>query len=125
VRRVSARLRATFREQDDFVARYGGDEFAVVVRDCNPGAEHGIADRVLFAVREMEVEAPEHPVRCSISVGIARLIAGESQSQWVRRADHALYEAKRAGRDRAMSAESRELSRRSEPGDDPSPHVSS
>jgi diguanylate cyclase (GGDEF)-like protein len=125
MQRVAARLRATFREADDFVARFGGDEFAVVVRDVEPGAELGIGERALFAVREMEVETPNGGLRCSISIGAARLEIGESPAQWLRRADHALYEAKRAGRDRMVSAGARMAQKGTDPGDDSSLDVSS
>lgn len=125
IQRVAARLRATFRDADDFVGRFGGDEFAVVVRDAEPGVEHGIAERALFAVREMEVETPSGGLRCSISMGAARLEVGESPAQWLRRADHALYEAKRAGRDRMVSAESRGVQKGTDPEDDSSRDVSS
>ena len=125
VKRVAARLRATFRDQDDFVARFGGDEFAAVVRDASPGSEAGICDRALFAVRDMEVETPAGAVRCSISIGMARLAVGESPALWLRRADHALYEAKKDGRDRAVSAETRPARAGAESEEDSSPGVSS
>jgi diguanylate cyclase (GGDEF)-like protein len=124
MKRVAARLRATFRDREDFLARFGGDEFAAVIPGLAVGDELQIADRLLFAIRDMDVETPKGTVRCSISIGTARLGVGESLSLWLRRADQALYQAKRDGRDRAVCAE-RRLGAAGAPEADPSPDVSS
>lgn len=105
MRRTAARLRAELRTRHDMVARLGGDEFGAVMREVGPGAERIVSDRVLAAIRDMQVDVEGETVRCSMSVGTARLEVGESPTAWLRRADRALYEAKHAGRDRAVSAD--------------------
>jgi PleD family two-component response regulator len=68
------------------------------------------ADRILFAVREIELPLEGEVLRLSCSVGLARAKPGESPEAWFRRADNALYRSKRMGRDRATSADAAETS---------------
>jgi diguanylate cyclase (GGDEF)-like protein len=89
---LAGELRRELRDGDDLY-RIGGDEFAVLIRDINPGAAHAVAERLVEAARR---------VRSTVSVGAAVL---DDAAEDVRvRADRALYRAKRAGRDRAAMA---------------------
>ncbi|HYG05203.1 MAG TPA: two-component regulator propeller domain-containing protein [Stenotrophomonas sp.] len=96
---VGALLTAACRASD-LPARLGGEEFAILLSDT-PLAE---AERVCARVREMfhartgwgGVEES----RVTFSAGVAELREDESGSSLMQRADHALYEAKRQGRDR-------------------------
>ncbi len=107
---VAAELRAACRA-GDVVGRLGGDEFAVVLvsPDVRAGAAGAgdladVAHRVRAAVARCTVPGrSEH--RLSVSVGGARVVAEESVAALVDRADAALYEAKRAGRDRVVQAQ--------------------
>ncbi len=84
------RLRPT-----DMLARYGGEEFVVLLREDDLQAARTVIDRLRAAT----------PREQSCSAGVARLAKGETPLALVERADHALYEAKRAGRDRSLVAE--------------------
>lgn len=101
---VGGRLAACFRG-DDVVARLGGDEFAAVL-PLRAGAEppdlDGLARRIIEAVNE-PVTTHGETVRVGCSIGIA-LWPGDSAdvAETLRRADQALYQAKRAGRNRAV-----------------------
>jgi diguanylate cyclase (GGDEF)-like protein len=75
---------------DDQLYRIGGDEFAVVVDVKSLSETRSIARRLLNAARG---------VGQTVSVGAAIHVPGETGRQTLRRADRALYEAKRAGRD--------------------------
>lgn len=87
-------LSSVLRSADELY-RVGGDEFAAVV-DVQLGDEAlGVAERL--------VEAAHH-VRQTISVGVAIHHAGETSADTLRRADAALYVAKRSGRDRVRMA---------------------
>ena len=80
--------------QTDTLARYGGEEFAVVL----PGCSAQTAEYVLERLRELTPEGE------TCSVGLAEWSPGESAADLVERADAALYEAKRAGRDALVLA---------------------
>jgi diguanylate cyclase (GGDEF)-like protein len=105
LRSVAARLGATCRRGEDFLARFGGDEFVGVLDGVTLGTDAAQADRILFAIREIEIPTPKEPLRLSCSLGMARATAGEAPVDWFRRADEALYRAKRMGRDRAVIAD--------------------
>jgi diguanylate cyclase (GGDEF)-like protein len=105
IKAVAARLRATCRRAEDFVGRFGGDEMVAVLDGIAPGLELAQGDRILFAIREIELPVDKEILRMSCSIGMARAKPGESPEDWFRRGDNALYRSKRAGRDRATSAE--------------------
>jgi diguanylate cyclase len=86
--------------KSDFVARYGGDEFTVILNNCRLSAARFIADRLLSAIRNIEINSDAGSFGITASMGIAELSSRESREDWVKRADLNLLSAKRAGRDR-------------------------
>jgi diguanylate cyclase (GGDEF)-like protein len=90
-------LRAALRG-DDQLYRIGGDEFAAIVDVNGPGEVVEIARRLLEAARK---------IGQTVSVGAAMHMIGETGRDTLHRADKALYQAKRAGRDTARLAPSR------------------
>lgn len=94
---VATTLRRSLRGSDS-IYRYGGEEFLALL----PGqdVEHAAiaAERLCQAVRRLELEHPAGG-RLTVSGGVAALRFGESGEQLLARADGALYEAKRSGRD--------------------------
>lgn len=110
---VASALVRCFPRRSDVVTRLGGDEFVVILRDAT-GVEGGrLAQRLLTAVRELEVPGVRDTVKVTVSVGVAEALRGEPEDSWFARADRALYEAKAGGRDRVAvaAAESAEPSR--------------
>jgi len=102
LREVGDALTRCCLRRDDFVARYGGDEFVVLLRDVDLSIAQELAERTITTIRnhEIDYEGLEEPVRVTASVGIARMRTNESAKAWLERADRALYEAKEGGRDR-------------------------
>ncbi len=91
----SARLR-----EGDIAARLGGEEFAVLLPRVRLDDAEGLADRLRAAVAAQPFQRDDGEVlRYTISVGVAGIAPGEPEAT-LRQADRALYEAKRAGRNR-------------------------
>lgn len=102
LREVANICLATLR-QNDVLARWGGEEFAILLCGADATVAKRVAERLLTSVRTAEVPAIEGK-RVTISAGIAQLAEGELLASAQRRADAALYEAKRNGRDQVRVA---------------------
>jgi len=88
----------------DTVYRYGGEELAVLMRETDAGSAASVAER-LRALVAHHFAGPDQPRAVTISVGVAVMPAHASTAEaLVATADAALYEAKRAGRDRVVVA---------------------
>ncbi|HEX8497584.1 MAG TPA: EAL domain-containing protein [Actinomycetales bacterium] len=81
---------------DDTAARFGGDEFAVVLRDQGAGQGRLVAERIVAALRE-PFTLTAGPVHIGVTVGIAVAQHGISGDDLLAQADVALYGAKRDG----------------------------
>lgn len=81
----------------DLLARWGGEEFVVLVPEHNLATAFIFADRIRIIVENNDFTIPRK-VTCSF--GVAEFEKSESLSDFLNRADHALYKAKEAGRNR-------------------------
>lgn len=88
--------------QSDLVCRYGGEEFAFLFPEIGPAETEKLAERLRVRCAEMEVPLPDgRSVKATVSMGLAD--ASECPIEIaLKRADEALYEAKRLGRNRVM-----------------------
>ena len=105
VLRAIGSLLVTSGRAGDVVARVGGEEFAILLAETGQTGAHLFATRLCERIREFpfEVGAGTQPVELTTSIGLAvgapRGVPDLAEVLWSR-ADDALYEAKRAGRDR-------------------------
>jgi diguanylate cyclase len=100
LRQVSRSLSRTFLRKQDFVCRYGGEEFAALLLDTTESQAGLLAERLIGNVRDLTVKHGPHEICVTLSIGLAALGPGESAQSWIHRADSALYRAKSRGRDR-------------------------
>jgi diguanylate cyclase (GGDEF)-like protein len=103
LRAVAGAIVGAVRE-DDVPARYGGEEFAVLLRNPTRAVAVEVGERVRAAVGALDLRRLGVST-VSVSVGVA--IADEPDAaieDVIQQADHALYDAKRRGRDRVVAA---------------------
>lgn len=87
----------------DVVGRHGGDEFALLLRRADPAAAMSVAARIVGEVQG-RARGTGLPL-LTLSFGIVRVAADERLEDAMRRADQAMYEAKRQGRNCAVAAD--------------------
>ncbi len=95
---------------DDTAARWGGDEFVLLMPGAESAAAQRVAERILEKTRTSRLGATAMPV--TVTIGIASDVASAPEHDYFDTADRALYAGKRAGRDtsRALSAITEPLS---------------
>jgi len=92
---------------NDLVARYGGEEFAVVMPNAELKTAVAVSNRIRETLTSKHVvrrSTGEHLGNISVSVGVAQFRDDDTPCSLIERADGALYEAKRAGRNRVQPA---------------------
>jgi diguanylate cyclase (GGDEF)-like protein len=108
LKQIAATMRGTVRRPSDLVARYGGEEFVVLLPDTDALGAHAVASDLLRAVRSLEIAHAAWErgiVTISIGVAVSPPQSLIDAAQLIERADQALYAAKQAGRDRALTSE--------------------
>jgi diguanylate cyclase (GGDEF)-like protein len=98
---VSSSVLEHLRAQD-VAGRHGGDEFVLLLRQAQVRHAMGVASRI---VQEVQTRAETNLLpNITLSFGVVQMAPGEALADALRRADQALYEAKRQGRSRAVAA---------------------
>lgn len=120
VLRALARCLRDAVRREDYVFRYGGEEFLLLLPHVDASAVAARAESLLEAVRGLRIEWRDRPVGpIRVSIGAANFPDhGQSPAQLVRAADEAMYRAKRSGRDRACLAGAAPDAPRTPPDDD-------
>jgi diguanylate cyclase (GGDEF)-like protein len=103
LRAVADAARGGIREAD-IISRWGGDEFIILLMDCDEADAAQLAEALRRRVRVV-VEVPESGEAVTISAGVAQYRAGDSYESLLDRADQRLYAAKQGGRDRTVAAD--------------------
>jgi diguanylate cyclase (GGDEF)-like protein len=100
-------LGGIFRErlrETDTLCRWGGDEFLVLLSDCESTDAHRIAEDIRVTVAGREIHHGAAVIQVTLSIGVTEYRAGEDLASLTARADKALYESKRAGRNAVSDA---------------------
>jgi len=103
IRRVADAIRASLREYD-VPARFGGDEFVVLMPETTLPEAMSVAERIRREVESIVLKSGEGPVPASVSIGVALFPAhGRTASDLLAAADRAVYKAKALGRNRVCA----------------------
>jgi diguanylate cyclase (GGDEF)-like protein len=82
----------------DHAARWGGEEFLVLLAECDEDALLAVAERIRTGIEKLETPGAEGTFRCTTSIGAYYAPAAEDQDSMLRKADKLLYQAKADGR---------------------------
>lgn len=93
----------------DLSGRIGGEEFCIVVWNCDLGAASRLAERIRFQFASERQEGVSEGIRLTASFGVAEWQGDERYAKVFARADAALYRAKETGRNRVLNEQSPEL----------------
>jgi diguanylate cyclase (GGDEF)-like protein/PAS domain S-box-containing protein len=105
LRVLAQRCRKQIRESD-ILGRYGGEEFGILLTDTDLASARNIAERLCHSIQQSPIRSAHENIRLTISLGVAVATADTTNFiSLLDDADHAMYAAKRAGRNRVVVAE--------------------
>ncbi len=101
--KIVAGILAQQTRMEDFVARVGGEEFVVLFPATGLEAAFDLAERLRGAIASAAIHYQGTPIEVTASCGLTEFREGDTPEVVYRRADAALYQAKRSGRDRCIA----------------------
>lgn len=110
LRSVSEVIRRSIR-LTDMAARYGGDEFVILLPETDPTGAYVLAEKLRLGVLQIGIRVDDRLVRTSVSIGSVTFPDdGTTTDELLMSADAAMYESKRLGKDRIVSYATRSAS---------------
>ena len=106
---VSTIMRRETRESVDWVVRYGGEEFLLVLPETDQEQAIGTAERLRAAIEAEPLFVRGQPIALTCSFGVAQYQPDEPYPDWLERVDKCLYTAKQNGRNRICAWENRDI----------------
>jgi diguanylate cyclase (GGDEF)-like protein len=98
IRRIGELIAQTLRETDK-VARFGGEEFVVLLREVSEHEAHDLAERIRLVIADGSIAFDGKELAVTVSIGCAAVTGHDRDvEELIERADRALYAAKSAGR---------------------------
>lgn len=107
IRDIAATIKAALRNSD-LVCRWGGEEFLLLLRGTDAGQGQILAEKIRGAVAAASLRHGGADIAVTISLGIAAYVEGDTPDQLIARADGALYDAKKKGRNVVRTAGQRD-----------------
>lgn len=107
LRQIAGQLRDNLRSED-VCARWGGEEFMILLPETTLEQAVVVAEKLAAAVREKEISWDQQTIRLTMSFGVGSFVAGKSIDAFIQRVDNALYAAKHAGRNRVAVVKEQE-----------------
>ncbi len=95
-----AALMQSMVRQSDILARWGGEEFVILVQETNGDFSHLLAEKLRQSIARHDFSLKK---KITCSFGVTEYISGETLTDFINRADKALYQAKEMGRNRVVS----------------------
>ena len=121
LRRVSRVFADAVRELD-LPGRFGGEEIALVLPGTNLTGARNLAERIRKSIEDLRVPTPEgSPLRVTASFGASSFPTHSTAGDLVAAADESMYDAKREGKNRVVTATAKKKSRSANVGDAPAP----
>ncbi|MGD9390464.1 MAG: diguanylate cyclase [Thioalkalispiraceae bacterium] len=106
---VSQLLKNNVQRSSDMVARFGGEEFAVILPETGEADAMQVAEKIHSGLTQLQIPHESSPVAAHVtmSVGVATMVPEQTDNSnlLLKMADEALYQAKNTGRDRVIKAE--------------------
>jgi diguanylate cyclase (GGDEF)-like protein len=103
---LARRIKSATRDFD-IIGRFGGEEFVIIMADTDLELAKTIAERIRTGVMSAPFHVKKFNIHVTISLGVAMLMPGESKESLLERADAAMYEAKRRGRNCVVTTDDR------------------
>lgn len=97
-------LKETFYRPSDFIARIGGEEFAIILPDHGVNEAKRRGEEALNKIRQEAFIQDNVTIKFTVSMGVAQLTPDETIESWMKRTDGALYDSKHNGRNRLTIA---------------------
>lgn len=102
---VIAKIAAMFRQelrQHDSVARWGGEEYLLLLPETNSHQASLLAEKLRDKTEQLQFNHQNTPFKITISMGVYELKPDDNIDQGITKADHCLYAAKQQGRNRVI-----------------------
>jgi diguanylate cyclase (GGDEF)-like protein len=106
---VAGKLTQAVKRPGDFIARWGGEEFVVVLPNTDIQGAMEVATQTQQAIEAMDVPCADHTItKVTVSIGVNTWKPGQSETitDFVAKADRALYQAKNNGRNQVCLSDS-------------------
>jgi diguanylate cyclase len=101
---ICAKILKSLGGQDHVACRYGGEEFVLLCRGLDDAAAAALAETIRRKVEETRFTVREIEIPVTVSAGVSGHVHGDSEDDFLSRADKALYQAKHNGRNQVVVA---------------------